>query len=374
MGTSKAVVVAGYCLLLCACAVIRPPQPPSLQLPEPPKDLHAIRIGNNVQLQWSVPASSTDRTILRSLGPTLICRSLDPKMPSCVSVGQARPVSPVPKKDSTLKVTASYTDVLPRAMQQENPLGTVTYAVEVLNANGRGASISNRVQVPLAETLPSPADFAANVESDGVRLTWSAEKPDTLNPQISYRYAVYRRLAKNQQSQPDQQNQKKQPNQQWMLVGEVPVGGAENPSLLDSTIEWEQTYFYRMNVATIISEAGKRETRIDGEDTSEIEVFTHDVFPPAVPTGLQAVSSGPGQPPFVDLIWAPVSAPDLAGYNVYRREAGGTPVKINSELIQTPAYRDTTVRPGREYFYSVSAVDIRGNESARSEEAEDLVP
>lgn len=295
-------------------------------------------------------------------------------MPSCVSVGQARPVSPVPKKDSTLKVTASYTDVLPRAMQQENPLGTVTYAVEVLNANGRGASISNRVQVPLAETLPSPADFAANVESDGVRLTWSAEKPDTLNPQISYRYAVYRRLAKNQQSQPDQQNQKKQPNQQWMLVGEVPVGGAENPSLLDSTIEWEQTYFYRMNVATIISEAGKRETRIDGEDTSEIEVFTHDVFPPAVPTGLQAVSSGPGQPPFVDLIWAPVSAPDLAGYNVYRREAGGTPVKINSELIQTPAYRDTTVRPGREYFYSVSAVDIRGNESARSEEAEDLVP
>ena len=371
MRTSKA-AVAGFCLLLCACAVIRPPQPPSLQLPEPPKDMHATRAGNSVLLQWTVPTSNADHTILRSLGPTLICRSLDPKMPSCgVSVGQAPPVSPVPKKSTTPKVTESYRDTLPAALQQQNPLGMITYAVEVLNANGRGAGISNRVQVPLAKTLSPPADFAAKVESGGVRLTWSTEKPDTSNPQISYRYAVYRRLEKNQPNQTTPHNQK---SQEWMLVGEVPLSDTENPSLLDSTIEWEQTYFYRMNVATMVSEAGKSETRIDGEDTPEIRVFTHDIFPPAVPTGLQAVSSGPGQPPFIDLIWAPASAPDLAGYNVYRREAGSTPVKINSELVRTPAYRDTAVQPGKEYLYSVSAVDVRGNESSRSEEAEERVP
>jgi fibronectin type 3 domain-containing protein len=34
-----------------------------------------------------------------------------------------------------------------------------------------------------------------------------------------------------------------------------------------------------------------------------------------------------------------------------------------------PAYRDSDVKPGVRYSYSVSAVDARGNESARSEEA-----
>src|SRR5205814_9564997 len=119
---------------------------------------------------------------------------------------------------------------------------------------------------------------------------------------------------------------------------------------------------------------GKADLQVEGEDTLPITVFAHDVFPPAVPTGLQAVASGVGQAPFIDLIWAPVTDADLAGYNVYRNEPGGAPVKINSALVQTPAYRDVNVMSGRKYFYSVSAVDLRGNESARSEEASETLP
>jgi fibronectin type 3 domain-containing protein len=105
-----------------------------------------------------------------------------------------------------------------------------------------------------------------------------------------------------------------------------------------------------------------------------VKVWAHDVFPPAVPTGLQAVYSGPGQEVFIDLIWAPVADADLAGYNVYRREDGGVPVKVNSELVKTPAYRDSAVAAGKTYFYSVTAVDRQGNESARSEETSERVP
>ena len=113
---------------------------------------------------------------------------------------------------------------------------------------------------------------------------------------------------------------------------------------------------------------------IEGDDTPEVKVFADDVFPPAVPSGLQAVFSGPGQQPFIDLIWAPVPDADLDGYNVYRHEEGGTPVKVNSELVKMPAYRDVQVVSGKRYFYSVSAVDLRGNESKRSEEASESVP
>jgi len=105
-----------------------------------------------------------------------------------------------------------------------------------------------------------------------------------------------------------------------------------------------------------------------------VKVFAHDVYPPAVPSGLQAVFSGVGQPPFIDLIWSPVTDADLAGYNVYRREDDGPSAKTNSELVKTPALRDSNVSSGKKYFYSVSAVDLRGNESARSEETSESVP
>ena len=119
---------------------------------------------------------------------------------------------------------------------------------------------------------------------------------------------------------------------------------------------------------------GKPQTQVEGDDTPAVKVFADDVFPPAVPTGLQAVFSGPGQRPFIDLVWAPVTDADLAGYNVYRAEDGGSTIKINAELVRAPAYRDTDVRSGKRYTYSVSSVDLRGNESARSEEASEAVP
>jgi fibronectin type 3 domain-containing protein len=112
----------------------------------------------------------------------------------------------------------------------------------------------------------------------------------------------------------------------------------------------------------------------EGDDSPAQKVFTKDVYPPAVPTGLQAVFSGPGQPPFIDLLWAPDSDADLAGYNVYRWEDDGNPTRINSELAKTPAFRDSNVAAGKIYKYSVAAVDERGNESAHSEEASESVP
>jgi fibronectin type 3 domain-containing protein len=81
-----------------------------------------------------------------------------------------------------------------------------------------------------------------------------------------------------------------------------------------------------------------------------------------------------GQAPFIDLVWAPVTDADLAGYNVYRHEEGGPAARINAELLKTPAFRDSNVSSGKKYFYSVSAVDLRANESARSEEASERVP
>jgi len=157
---------------------------------------------------------------------------------------------------------------------------------------------------------------------------------------------------------------------------------------VDRKLDWEKTYRYRAAVVSQVrleksepcpvSETPSVECRataeVEGDDTPPVQVFAHDVYPPAVPAGLQAVGSGAGQAPFIDLIWSPVTDSDLAGYNVYRSQPGGPSARINSGLVAAPAYRDASAKPGIRYSYSVSAVDVRGNESARSEDASEAVP
>jgi fibronectin type 3 domain-containing protein len=155
------------------------------------------------------------------------------------------------------------------------------------------------------------------------------------------------------------------------IAGETPITAGS--ALIDRSFEWEKTYSYRATIVTYVTQ-GSGEQQVEGDDTPTVTVFAHDVFPPAAPAGLQAVFSGPGQKLFIDLVWTPNSDSGLAGYNVYRHEQGTEPVKINSDLIKAPAFRDPDIVTGREYFYSVTAVDARGNESPHSPEAGETVP
>jgi len=360
--TLKLLLALSALLMVTACATIGPPQPPSLELPKPPSDLRAVRKGDRVTLTWSAPSVTTDRQTVRSMGPTRICRGPEAVLTQCgtpVGEAAAQP-SPGTTPSSKQKIARSYSDSLSAQNQSDNPSISITYAVEVLNASGRGAGLSNQVQISLVRTLPPPQDFAARVTGQGVVLTWTSDVlPENSTRPVHYVYRVYRRL---------------EGSQEQILAGEVPAGGERTLSLTDSSIEWGKTYEYRAETVTEIAQENKPEVQVEGDDSSEIKIFADDVFPPAVPSGLQAVASGPGQTAFIDLVWAPVSDVDLDGYYVYRHEEGSAVVKVNAEPLKTPAYRDASVVSGKNYFYSVSAVDVRGNESERSEEASELVP
>lgn len=344
-------------LVLTACATMGPPLPPSLDLPKPPSDLRAARKGDRVTLTWTLPAVTTDRQTIRNLGPTLICRGLGPLQDCGNPVGQTAPQArPAANPSSKQKPQGTYTDRIPESMQTNTPGAFATYAIAVLNKEGRGAGLSNQVKVSLARTLPPPQEFRAQLTAQGIVLSWIGIQTPAAEPGVHYVYRVYRSLLES----PDR-----------MLVAEMPVGEQREFSTTDTTFEWEKTYEYRAETVTVIDASP---AQVEGEDTPAVKVFADDVFPPAVPSGLQAVFSGPGQKPFIDLIWAPVTDADLAGYNVYRHEEGAAPAKLNTDLLRTPAYRDTNVAAGKRYWYSVSSVDLRGNESARSEEASEAVP
>jgi hypothetical protein len=362
-------VLTGLCLL-AGCAQTGPPLPPSLELLKPPSDLRASRKGNRVTLNWSEPTLTTDRQSARYIGPTLICRSAEPDIAEC---GNGVAIVPAParvpqkpkshggtqsKSSSRTEIAKTYTDTLPASMERNDPAAEITFAVEVLNRNGRGAGLSNRVHVPAILTLAPPPDLAAQLTGDGVVLTWTSSGEPQEVAGVQHRYRIYRR---------------EEGSNKDSVAGETAVGKAGPVRFTDSSFEWEKTYLYRVTAVSIITRPDS-EVQVEGDDTEPVRVVAHDTFAPSVPVGLQAAFAGEGQKPFIDLIWAPVTNADLAGYNIYRSEAESAAVKLNQEPVKSPAYRDLAVVSGKTYTYSVSAVDLRGNESQRSETTSEPVP
>ncbi|HKW27580.1 MAG TPA: hypothetical protein VJN48_17470 [Terriglobales bacterium] len=376
--------IAGLLLAsLLGCGTPGVPLPPSLDLPQPVLDLRASRKGDTVTLFWTVPRQTTDRTNIRRrrLGPTRLCRSLMVAMTQCtdqvrevdtpalVTAGEAAAEAkakanasskkPQPTPAKATPIPASATDFLPRALGQQNPTGFVHYAVETLNIRGHSAGLSNQVQVPLAPTLPPPTDLAAQVTADGVLLTFTSILHQPPAPELSYVCRVFR---------------EQQGSATPVLLGELQPGTSPQTQFVDRSLEWQKTYRYWVTVVTQVQRNGHTEGEVEGDNSAPVTVSANDVFPPAVPAGLQAVFSSVGQQPYVDLTWAPNTDSDLAGYNVYRRENNAPWTRINSALLPTPAYRDGNVAAGRTYFYAVTAVDVHGNESVRSPEAKEEVP
>src|SRR6266567_304092 len=241
----------GLCLfaiaLLAACGAPGPPLPPSLELARPVTVLRASRTGDKVYLTWSVPTETIDKHNIKHPGATEVCSNIGSALRDCGS--------PVAK-------------------------------------------------VPVAPTLPAPANFRVQLATEGVRVSWDPVSPPAIS-RLRFAYRIYRR---------------EQGTSKDAVAGEIPFGSES--TLLDQGFEWEKTYDYRAAVVTIVAGANRGEQRVEGEDTPSVRVVTHDVFPPATPSGLQAVFSGSGQKPVVDLIWAPNTEPDLAGYNIYRHEQG----------------------------------------------------
>jgi hypothetical protein len=346
--------LCAFIAFLTACGAPGVPVPPSLEVAHPVTDLRATRKGDNVYLTWTMPMRTTDRQNLRRGGAIAVCRVVGEAVKDC-----GRPIARLPFEPSARNVpphSQTYTDHIQAA--QAPPTSNFEYAISVLNRYGRSAGLSNQVAISAAPTLSAPSDFRAQLNSDGVHLSWNAVDAPEISG-LRFVYRIYRRdPATNRDT----------------IAGELPLRGDPSPALIDHSFDWEKSYEYRATVVTIVTAPNRPEQQVEGDDTPPVRVVTHDVFPPATPSGLQAVFSGPGQQPFIDLVWAPNIEADLAGYNVYRHEAGGAASKLNPDLIKSPAYRDNNVLPGHEYFYSVSAIDVRGNESPRSEEASENVP
>lgn len=355
MRSAQILIVALALLAAVSCGTPGAPMPPSLQLPQPVSDLKAVRKGDKVTLTWTGPTQTTDRTNIKGRGETRVCRNVGRAV-----INQCdHPLGTMSNSGGPVPGAGTFVDALPKQLQEENPAGFATYALESMNDRGRSAGFSNQVRVTTAPTLSPPADFRAQLTPDGPVLLWTGTLHTHGDPELGHFFRVYRRA----EGTPTD-----------AIVGEVKLRDQPEAVLADRNFDWEKTYLYRIAVVTTVTHANQLVAEAEGDDSPALTVLVHDSFPPATPTGLQAVFSGLEQQRFIDLTWAPNTESDLAGYNVYRHLGGAAPQKINPELVKTPSFRDANVSPGNTVYYSVSAVDLRGNESGRSEEAHETVP
>ena len=208
-------------------------------------------------------------------------------------------------------------------------------AVKVFGPNGRDAGWSNLATVTVIPPLPKPADVKAEAVAEGVRVSWQGP---------AGQYRVFRRG---------------ETGKDYALMGT-----ADATQWLDTTTEYGKQYSY---IVQAVKKAGASEAESDLSDPGEVTPV--DTFPPAVPTGLNAIAAASN----IELVWDRNTEADLAGYRLYRAPAAGAFEKI-ADIPEAPSYSDSKVESGKQYRYAISAVDRSGNESKPSEPVEISAP
>ncbi len=396
---------AGLCTLLLAggvlagCANPGPPSAPSLKLPRVVADLTAERVGSTVTLHWTMPRDTTDGLALRGSFETAICRS--------EGAGTCQPVQ---KLRENAGAAATFADPLTVALAS-GPERLLGYRVTVLNAKKRSAGMSAEAFVPGGASIAAPVEVSAIATSRGVLLRWKplAAEPvatevlvlrDLIAPAASVTPAGSAATAGSGRKGGTapaigrgsfgSSAKETEPATQTLRIrlqagdgaGTTGAGtaAATNDRALDATARFGSTYRYTLQAVAEEKLQGHVARNLS-PPSNAVTLRPMDTFPPAAPRGLEVVLSGggpPAQPPDVDLSWEPNTEPDLAGYLVYRRDAGAAdsqPHRINpGALTAAPSFQDDHVEAGGRYLYSISAVDEAGNASQRSAEQEQDIP
>ena len=339
------------CLLTIACGVQAPPQVPRVEKPAKITDLSITQRGPVFELTFTSPEVTADGERLTKPLEIEIFRAISkPGETPPENLGGSVPWLALSPKEVVQQTTEDKFVYAARLQDQEfaQSVGkTFSFGVLGLTRGFRNrplpGDLSNIVRTQLLDVSGPVEDLHIKTTEKALELTWTPPSRGlsgtSLAPLAGYR--VYWSPTGKPES--------------FVLRGEPPT-----PAFADLEFAFEHDSYYRVRA---IFKQGNQIA--ESEDSPVAQVLPHDTFPPTPPTKVSALFSAGA----VQLVWSANTEPDLAGYNVYRRESGGTPQKINADLLRTPTFEDRSALPGHQYFYRVTALDLTQNESAASAEA-----
>jgi hypothetical protein len=350
--------------LVGGCGAPGEPTPPTPRVPVAITDLRAQQSGDAVQLTFTMPPKTVAGERLNEPPAIEVLRGAV-KPDGSPDAKSFRIIETIPGALLGEYRVADDVQITNRISPDElraHPGGTLAYRVRTRASRKRASADSNTAIVRISPVPERIASVHTTVSEFAIELSWPVPVRTSIGdplPPIS-EYRVYRGeidpASADSVTKDASQAKWKSP---LALLASTPTN-----SYRDTAFDFGKTYLY--TVRTVIPADGGA---VESADSIPAIVTPRDIYPPAVPQGLVAavVRRDPNAPPEVDLSWSINAETDLAGYRVYRSEQQGTPGQlITADLLLSPAYRDTSVESGHLYWYSVTAVDRSGNESAPS--------
>jgi hypothetical protein len=360
-------------IALVACGKRGDPRPPVPIIPNATSDLVVTQRGSKVILTWSYPSLTTTGQSLHDVRRIAVYRASE-ELPvaeaGTIDVTTAQPIllfAKIPPLSPSLftklrtRVDAIEATSLPSAtsgaklVYEDTPtLRTTdgrpirqTYAV-VIETTSTRSDLSNLAAIVPLEVASPPASLKAEAKAQGIVLTW--EKPPDAKPVLAG-YNVYRRGANESED-----------------IFAAPINALPVSATTYTDTPSYGTFTY---VVRLVESAGP--PRIESEPSAPVTTTFKDLTPPPAPAGINALIETHA----VRLVWEPVTAPDLAGYKLYRAEGvghldqaggireAGTVAMENGRTFTDATFVDSNANLGIAYRYAVTSIDKSGNESER---------
>ncbi|HUC53707.1 MAG TPA: hypothetical protein VMR90_06655 [Candidatus Cybelea sp.] len=346
------------------CGAPGEPVAPTTPVPAAIQDLTGRQAGDGVQLSFTLPTSAISGEKLPAPPAVEILRgAVRPDgLPDLKSFRVVYTIPGALVENYRAEGRVMFIDPIAPEGTKAHPGGAVAYVVRTRASAKRASGDSNAVSVrvfPVPAPLPS---VEARVTETAIELSWPVPTATAGGEPVASisGYKIYRaEIAPGASTSPPQGIPASKPETRAALLA-----SSESNSYRDTSFVFDHTYVYA--VRTVIQIEGQE---LESSDSRPVTVTPRDSFPPATPQGLVAALL-PGAAPgtvLVDLSWSINLETDLAGYHVYKSEQEGTPGQlVTPDLLPTPAVRDTSIEPGHRYWYTVTAVDRAGNESAPS--------
>ncbi len=180
------------------------------------------------------------------------------------------------------------------------------------------------------EMVLSPKGMETKVSNEKIYITWDDMEA---NDENIIAYIVYR----------------KENNEPWKQISKPAV---EHNYYVDSLIQQGHKYQY---TAKSVSLTGKL-SELGMTSAAEVPLSIVSLQPPSELIAYKSTKQ-------VTLRWNGVSQPEIEGFKLYRSESGKPSLLFQTVDKDTYEIKDTTVRPGVSYTYSVSSFDKNKNES-----------
>jgi hypothetical protein len=355
-------------LFLAGCAAPGQPKPPAPVVPRPVADLAARQTGPGVTLSFTLPDQAADGEPLSSPPSIEIFRGFVPSGATTPEPRAAAQVYLLPGAVVETYLTGGkvrFVDPLAPEELARHAGQQAFYFVRAFVSKKHPSAGSNLAGITLEAPPPPVENLAARVTPDAIVLDWQPLPAGSSAAPLGYH--VYRALVRQGAGAVAGRNlSPEQLETPLELLAATPL-----PAYRDTQFAFGRTYLYLVR-AVAEYESGP----VESGDSTKLLVTPRDTFPPAPPGGLVAIlAPGPGELPLAELSWNSSPETDLAGYNVYRSEQSGKRgERLNRGLLLVPAFRDSTAVPGGRYYYSVTAVDRAGNESAPGEAVSLTIP